>query len=65
MINLSCIKNIHLVGIGGIGMSGIAKLLVLKGYKVSGSDLSPTIITKQLIVLGVNIIFYHHKINLS
>ncbi|MCV2506157.1 MAG: UDP-N-acetylmuramate--L-alanine ligase [Candidatus Lightella neohaematopini] len=65
MINLSCIKNIHLVGIGGIGMSGIAKLLVLKGYKVSGSDLSPTIITKQLIVLGVNIIFYHHKNNIN
>ncbi|MCV2528742.1 MAG: UDP-N-acetylmuramate--L-alanine ligase [Candidatus Lightella neohaematopini] len=64
MINLSCIKNIHLIGIGGIGMSGIAKILILKGYKVSGSDLSSTVITKQLISLGVNIIFYHHKNNI-
>ncbi|MCV2518526.1 MAG: UDP-N-acetylmuramate--L-alanine ligase [Candidatus Lightella neohaematopini] len=65
MINLSCIKNIHLIGIGGIGMSGIAKILVLKGYKISGSDMSSTIITKQLMALGINITFYHHENNIS
>ncbi|MCV2525993.1 MAG: UDP-N-acetylmuramate--L-alanine ligase [Candidatus Lightella neohaematopini] len=65
MINLSYIKNIHLIGIGGIGMSGIAKILILKGYKVSGSDISSTIITKQLITLGININFYHHKNNIN
>ena len=32
-------KHIHFVGIGGIGMSGIAELLINLGYKVSGSDL--------------------------
>ena len=33
------IRNIHFVGIGGIGMSGIAELLINLGYNVSGSDL--------------------------
>ncbi|MCV2508810.1 MAG: Mur ligase domain-containing protein, partial [Candidatus Lightella neohaematopini] len=65
MINLSYIKNIHLIGIGGVGMSGIAKILTLKGYKVSGSDISSTIITKQLIELGINVTFYHHKNNIN
>ncbi|MCV2500135.1 MAG: UDP-N-acetylmuramate--L-alanine ligase [Candidatus Lightella neohaematopini] len=65
MINLSCIKNIHLIGIGGVGMSGIAKILILKGYKVSGSDISSSVITKQLIALGINITFYHHKNNIT
>ena len=35
-------KHIHFVGIGGIGMSGIAELLINLGYKVSGSDLKDT-----------------------
>ena len=34
------ISRIHLIGIGGIGMSGIAELCLLHGYEVSGSDLS-------------------------
>lgn len=34
------IKHIHFVGIGGAGMIGIARLLLQKGYKVSGSDIS-------------------------
>jgi len=38
-------KHIHFVGIGGIGMSGIAELLLNLGYKVSGSDLNTTGIT--------------------
>jgi UDP-N-acetylmuramate--alanine ligase len=36
------IKNIHLIGIGGAGMSGIAEILLNSGYKVSGSDNSPS-----------------------
>ena len=45
-------KHIHFVGIGGIGMSGIAELLLNLGYKVSGSDLSSSSITEKLRNLG-------------
>ena len=41
-------KHIHFIGIGGIGMSGIAQVLHKKGFKVSGSDLSENIIIKKL-----------------
>jgi UDP-N-acetylmuramate--alanine ligase len=45
-------KHIHFVGIGGIGMSGIAELLLSLGYRVSGSDLRATDTTKRLEQLG-------------
>ena len=45
-------KHIHFVGIGGIGMSGIAELLLTLGYRVSGSDLRATDITARLQQLG-------------
>jgi UDP-N-acetylmuramate--alanine ligase len=45
-------KHIHFVGIGGIGMSGIAELLLNLGYTVSGSDLQDTAITRNLSRLG-------------
>ncbi len=45
-------KHIHFVGIGGIGMSGIAELLLNLGYKVSGSDLRESDITRKLASLG-------------
>ncbi|MBU0681740.1 MAG: UDP-N-acetylmuramate--L-alanine ligase [Proteobacteria bacterium] len=45
-------KHIHFVGIGGIGMSGIAELLLNLGYRVSGSDLATSDITKRLADLG-------------
>jgi UDP-N-acetylmuramate--alanine ligase len=41
-------KHIHFVGIGGIGMSGIAELLLNLGYKISGSDLQESDITHRL-----------------
>ncbi len=44
--------HIHFVGIGGIGMSGIAELLLNLGYRVSGSDLATTDITANLVRLG-------------
>lgn len=53
-------KHIHFVGIGGIGMSGIAELLINLGYEVSGSDLKSTAITKNLASLGGHI-FREHK----
>ena len=52
-------KHIHFVGIGGIGMSGIAELLLNLGYKVSGSDLNRSAITQRLTELG-GLISYGH-----
>ena len=46
------IKHIHFVGIGGIGMSGIAEVLLNLGYQVSGSDLRETETTRRLQNLG-------------
>ncbi|MDM8539331.1 Mur ligase domain-containing protein, partial [Desulfobacterales bacterium HSG17] len=51
--------HIHFVGIGGIGMSGIAELLINLGYKISGSDLKLSHITKRLEKKG-GIIFQGH-----
>jgi UDP-N-acetylmuramate--alanine ligase len=53
-------KKIHFVGIGGIGMSGIAELLLNLGYTVSGSDLQTSAITDNLRALG-GIIHQGHK----
>ena len=46
---------IHFVGIGGIGMSGIAEVLLNYGYKVQGSDLKATKITDRLVDLGAKV----------
>ena len=51
--------HIHFVGIGGIGMSGIAELLLNLGYMVSGSDLASTVITRRLAQLGGTIFQGH------
>ncbi len=50
---LGRIKKLHFVGIGGIGMSGIAELLLNQGFEISGSDLNETEITQHLEELGV------------
>jgi UDP-N-acetylmuramate--alanine ligase len=54
------IQRIHFVGIGGIGMSGIAEVLLTLGYKVSGSDLKSSAVTERLANLGA-IIFEGHR----
>ena len=54
------IQRIHFVGIGGIGMSGIAEVLLTLGYKVSGSDLKHSPVTERLSDLGA-IIFEGHR----
>jgi UDP-N-acetylmuramate--alanine ligase len=46
---------IHFVGIGGVGMSGIAEVLVNMGYEVSGSDLNRTAVTDRLVSLGIRV----------
>ena len=53
-------KHIHFVGIGGIGMSGIAELLINLGYEVSGSDLKDTAVTERLSELG-GVVYRGHK----
>jgi UDP-N-acetylmuramate--alanine ligase len=52
-------QHIHFVGIGGIGMSGIAELLLNLGYVVSGSDVRETDITRRLASLGASICIGH------
>src|SRR5260370_30442628 len=54
------IQRIHFVGIGGIGMRGIAEVLLTLGYKVSGSDLKHSPVTERLSQLGA-IIFEGHR----
>jgi len=53
------IQHIHFVGIGGIGMSGIAEVLVNLGYKVTGSDLKEGATTQRLRSLGVEVHLGH------
>lgn len=59
------IEKIHFVGIGGIGMSGIAEVLLNLGYKVSGSDLRSSEITERLVILGAEIGLGHSAQNLK
>ncbi|MBU2506489.1 MAG: UDP-N-acetylmuramate--L-alanine ligase, partial [Bacteroidetes bacterium] len=59
------IKRIHFVGIGGIGMSGIAEILLNQGFEISGSDLMESEITDRLKSLGVKIYKGHQKENLA
>jgi len=54
---------IHLIGIGGYGMSGLAKLLLEMGYSVSGSDLKTSDITKHLMEMGAEISIGHREEN--
>lgn len=53
------IKHVHFVGIGGVGMAGIAEVLLSQGYKVSGSDLTESALTKQLRSIGAEIYVGH------
>ena len=55
---------IHFIGIGGIGMSGIAEILINQGYTVQGSDLKETEITSRLERMGASIKIGHNKNNL-
>lgn len=58
-------RQIHMVGIGGIGMSGIAEILLLRGYKVTGSDNNLSETTKRLEELGANIFMGHNAANIE
>jgi UDP-N-acetylmuramate--alanine ligase len=59
------IQQIHFVGIGGIGMSGIAEVLLNLGYRVSGSDLKNSTITQRLASLGAAVFEGHRAENIA
>ena len=58
-------QHIHFVGIGGIGMSGIAEVLLTLGYTISGSDSKLSAITERLQTLGAKIFEGHHAENVG
>ena len=59
------VKNIHFVGIGGVGMSGIAEVLLNLGYVISGSDLKESAATRRLQRLGARIFIGHASDNVA
>ncbi|MDB6095971.1 MAG: UDP-N-acetylmuramate--L-alanine ligase [Francisellaceae bacterium] len=63
--NMRRIKKIHMIGIGGTGMGGIAEVLMNLGYEVSGSDKSSNSLTQHLIKLGVKISQVHSEQNVE
>jgi len=58
-------KHIHFIGIGGIGMSGMAELLYNHGFIVSGSDINKSEITEHLKKIGIQIFIGHKENNIS
>ncbi|HHW69898.1 MAG TPA: UDP-N-acetylmuramate--L-alanine ligase, partial [Clostridiales bacterium] len=58
-------KHVHFIGIGGISMSGIAEILLNKGYKVSGSDIRNSAIIERLRKKGANIYIGHRPSNIN
>jgi UDP-N-acetylmuramate--alanine ligase len=61
----SAYRKFHFVGIGGIGMCGLAEVLHQWGYQVSGSDLNPSENTRHLEKLGIRVSYGHHADNLA
>ncbi|MBQ0730719.1 MAG: UDP-N-acetylmuramate--L-alanine ligase [Oleispira antarctica] len=59
------IKRIHFIGIGGVGMCGIAEVLLNQGYKISGSDLRQSAVTQHLINMGAEVFLGHQSENVD
>ena len=59
------VRNIHFVGIGGSGMSGIAEVLANQGYRVSGSDLGDNAATRRLQKMGARVVRGHDAANVD
>ena len=64
-IELAETENIHFIGIGGIGMSGLAQIMCNMGFNIQGSDLNKNKNTDRLIEKGVKVYFEHHPKNLK
>jgi len=58
-------KNIHMIGIGGSGMSGIAEVLHNLGFNVSGSDLNNSDVVQRLIKMGITVMIGHNESNIK
>ncbi|MGI5997637.1 MAG: Mur ligase domain-containing protein, partial [Lutispora sp.] len=57
------IKTIHFVGIGGISMSGLAEIMLSRGYSIQGSDMQDSPIIRKLKSHGINIKISHYADN--
>lgn len=62
-VDMSAFRKVHFIGIGGCGMSAIAKVLIKMGFKVTGSDIKESINTIRLKDLGARIFIDHNKDN--
>lgn len=60
---LESARQIHMLGIGGIGVSAVARVLLERGYQVTGSDVRESQLTEQLRALGARITIGHHPDN--
>lgn len=65
MVSFRNFQRVHMIGIGGIGMSGIAEVLLTLGYSVSGSDSKPSTITERLQNLGATVYEGHRAENVE
>ena len=65
MIDLTKYKNVHCIGIGGIGLSAIAEILLSRGYNVSGSDMKESDMTDKLARMGARIYLGHRAENVE
>ena len=64
-INIASNEVIHFIGIGGIGMSGLAQIMKNMGFNIQGSDLNKNKNTERLFKLGIKVFFKHDKKNLK
>ena len=64
-INIGSNEIIHFIGIGGIGMSGLAQIMKNMGFFIQGSDLTKSKSTDRLIKSGIKVFFDHNKSNLK
>ena len=62
---MNTIKKVHFVGIGGIGMSGIAEILLNQGFIISGYDIASSEITDRLSGLGIKIFEFQDVIGIE
>ncbi len=64
-LTLSAPKRIHIIGIGGAGMSGLAQVLHAMGHQVAGSDLTASAVTRRLQALGIEVAIGHDAANVG
>ena len=64
-INIASKEIIHFIGIGGIGMSGLAQIMKNMGFTIQGSDLNSNINVERLIKKGIKVFVGHNKKNIN